>query len=91
MYKLVELLVEKLKINVLAIAVLVTIIILSFGDSLMGKLGEDSSESMVTLLSTLIGVGIGGLIAVMVRIFESPNVPADMHERMSKSRDDAKA
>ena len=33
----------------------------------------------------LIGVGIGGLIAAMIRMFESPSVPADVHERLIKS------
>ena len=34
------------------------------------------------MLSTLIGVGIGGLIAAMIQMFNSPQVPADVHERM---------
>ena len=73
---------NKLRVNVIIVAGLVTWLILDFGDKLIEKLPEAVGPE---LLSMLIGVGIGGLIAAMIRMFESPSVPADVHERLVKS------
>ena len=40
---------------------------------------------MITVIVGLIGTGVGGLIAAMIQMFQSPQVPADVHERMVKS------
>ena len=80
--RLVEMLLDKLRVNVLIIAAMVTWLILDFGDKLIGKLQEPIASDV---LSLLIGVGIGGLIAALTRMFESPQVPADVHERLVKS------
>ena len=37
------------------------------------------------MLVALISVAVGGLLAAMIRMFESPQVPADVHERMMKN------
>ena len=85
--RLIEMLLDKLRVNVIIVAGLVTWLILDFGDKLIEKLPAAVGPE---LLSMLIGVGIGGLIAAMIRMFESPQVPADVHERLVKSlaRDD---
>ena len=77
-----EMLLDKLRVNVIIVAALVTWLILDFGDKLIEKLPAAVGPE---LLSMLIGVGIGGLIAAMIRMFESPSVPADVHERLVKS------
>ena len=80
--RVIEMLFDKLRVNVIIVAGLVTWLILDFGDKLIEKLPEAVGPE---LLSMLIGVGIGGLIAAMIRMFESPSVPADVHERLVKS------
>ena len=77
-----EMVLDKLRINVVIIAGLVTFIIVDFGDKLIDKLPESVGPEVIALL---IGTGIGGLIAAMIRMFESPNVPAELHERLMKS------
>ena len=79
MGKFVEMVLDKLRINVIIIAALVTFIIVYFGDKLITKLPEQIGAEVLALL---IGTGIGGLIAAMIRMFESPQVPADIHERI---------
>ena len=76
-------LLDKLRVNVIIIAVLVGWIIIDFGDKLIDKLPESVGPEVLALL---IGTGIGGMIATMMRMFESPSVPADVHERLVKSR-----
>ena len=80
--RLMEMLVDKLRLNVVIIAVLVTFIIIDFGNKLITKLPDDIGPEVLALL---IGVGIGGLIGAMTRMFESPSVPADVHERAIKA------
>ena len=82
-----EMLLDKLRVNVVIVAVLVTWVIVDFGDKLIDLLkGADiEPELVITVLVGLIGTGIGGLIAAMIRMFESPSVPADVHERLVKS------
>ena len=82
--RLVEMVLDKLRVNVLIIAGLVTWIIINFGDKLILLLNEEEldPELIVTVLVGLISVGVGGLIAAMVRMFESPAVPADVYERL---------
>ena len=77
-----EMLLDKLRVNVVIIACLVTFIIVDFGNKLIDRLPESVGPEVVALL---IGTGIGGLIAAMIRMFESPQVPADLHERLMKS------
>ena len=77
-----EMLLDKLRINVVIIALLITFIIVNFGDKLIAKLPGTVGPEVIALL---IGTGIGGLIAAMVRMFESPSVPAEMHERLTKA------
>ena len=84
-----EMILDKLRINVIIIALLVTWIIIDFGDKLIGLLinSEDvDPQLIITVLVGLISAGVGGLIAAMVRMFESPSVPADVHERIVKSK-----
>ena len=60
---------------------------MDFGDKLIGLLvgiPGITPGAIIGVISGLIGVGIGGLIAAMVRMFESPQVPADVHERLVK-------
>ena len=82
-----EMLLDKLRVNVVIVAALVTWVIVDFGDKLIDLLkGADiEPELVITVLVGLIGTGIGGLIAAMIRMFESPSVPADVHERLVKS------
>lgn len=87
-----EMLIDKLRVNVIIVAFIVAFIIINFGDRLIDALGDGNpgadDKGLITLLSTLIGVGIGGLIAAMVRMFESPSVPADVHERLMKGKEE---
>ena len=79
--RLIEMLLDKLRVNVI-IASLVAWLVLDFGDQLIERLPDTITGEMLGLL---IGVGIGGLIAALTRMFESPQVPADVHERIIKS------
>ena len=82
-----EMIFERLRINVVIVALVIAYLVADFGDKLIGLLGGAGipPELVITLLSTLIGVGIGGLIAAMIQMFNSPQVPADVHERMFNS------
>lgn len=83
--KLLQLIFDRLRPNVIIVATLVTWITLDFGDKmilLLADVTDLTAESIITILATLIGVAIGGLIAAMVRMFEQANVPADSHERI---------
>ena len=81
-----EMLIDKLRVNVVIVAVLITWIIIDFGDKLINLLGEGDIpvEAIIAALSLLIGTGIGGLITTMGRMFDSPSVPADTFERVLK-------
>ena len=81
-----EMVLERLRLSVLIVAALIAFLIHDFGDKLIALLDSQGipPELIITLLSTLIGVGIGGLIAAMIQMFNSPQVPADVHERMFK-------
>ena len=83
----IEMLLEKLRVNVMGIAVILFFLIKDFGDKLIGVLGDSEvpPEAIIAVLGLLIGTGIGGLIAALIRMFESPQVPADVHERLVKS------
>ena len=84
--RLAAMVLDKLRINVILIALLVSWLIANFGHNLIGLLAKDTDGRLIIpLLSMLIGVGVGGLIAAMIRMFESPQVPADVHERMVKT------
>ena len=80
--RLMEMLIDRLRLNVVIIAVLVTFMIVDFGDKLIEKLPADIGPEVLALL---IGTGIGGLIATLMRMFEGPSVPADVHERAIKA------
>ena len=80
--RLIEMLLDKLRVNVIIMAVLITLLIMDFGDKLINRLPDTITSDV---LSLLIGVGIGGLISALTRMFESPQVPADVHERLVKS------
>lgn len=76
---------DRLKPNVLAIAVLVYLVIRDFGDKLIEQIENIPNfppEAIVAILTTLITSGVVGLIAAMIRMFETPTVPADVAERM---------
>ena len=79
---------DRLRPNVLIIALLVTFLIHDFGDRLIAELkdADVSPQVLITALTGLIFTGIGGLIACMMRMFESPSVPADVFERMMRER-----
>lgn len=83
---LIQMLFDKLRVNVILLALLITWIIIDFGDKLIGLLGETEIpvEAIIATLSLLIGTGIGGLITILGRMFESPSVPADVFERITK-------
>ena len=73
--KFIEMIIDKLRINVLIVALLVTWLIMDFGDKLIGLLAGIEGitpAAIIGVISGLIGVGIGGLIAAMIRMFESP-------------------
>lgn len=84
-----EMFLDKLRVNVVFIALMATWVTTDFGDKLIDLLGQSNKEipieAVVGVLGIVIGTGLGGLIAAMVRMFESPQVPADAHERMVKS------
>ena len=86
-----EMLIDKLRVNVVIVAVLVTWVIVDFGDKLIAQLDKATDippEAIIAVLALLIGTGIGGLLSAMVRMFESPSVPADLHERLMKGKHD---
>ena len=80
-----EMMIDKLRVNVVIVALLITWIIIDFGDKLINLLtGDVQPDLIITVLTGLIGVGIGGLITAMGRMFDSPSVPADTFERVVK-------
>ena len=84
---LIEVLLDQPRIYVIIVALLVTWTITDFGEKLIHILRKNDAvdpDLIVTVLVGLISVGIGGLIATMVRMFESPQVPAATHERLMK-------
>ena len=85
--RLIEMLLDKLRVNVIIVAAMVTWVIVDFGDKLIELLhdAQVDPEIVITVIVALISTGIGGLIAAMIRMFESPSVPADVHERLVKS------
>ena len=60
--------VTKIRVNVLWVATLIAILTLVFGQQLIGMLattnGGSGNSTVEILLSTLVGVGIGGLVAI---------------------------
>ena len=80
-----EMLLDKLRVNVIIVAALVTWLILDFGDKLIEKLPAAVDFGRSCCPGAHRRTGIGGLIAAMIRMFESPSVPADVHERLVKS------
>ena len=88
MLELVERVFDRLRPNVIIIAGAVTFLIHDFGDKLILELkaADVPPEVLLTALTGLIFTGIGGLIACMMRMFESPSVPADVFERMMRER-----
>ena len=80
---LVAMILDKLRVNVVILALLITWIIMDFGEMLISKIPGTIGPEVLALL---IGTGIGGLIAAMTRMFESPQVPADLHERLMKEQ-----
>ena len=62
--------ITKIRVNVLWVATLITILTLVFGQQLIGMLatnsGGNGSSTVEILLSTLVGVGIGGLAPLLV-------------------------
>ena len=87
-----EMVLDKLRVNVIIVALLATFVTVDFGDKLIGLLDVDGVdvpiEAVIGVLGIVIGTGLGGLIATMVRMFESPSVPADVHERVVKGLTD---
>ena len=75
---------DRLRPNVIIVALLVTFLIMYFGEKLIDKISGDVGAEVLALL---IGTGIGGLIACMMRMFESPSIPADTFERMMRVRE----
>ena len=64
-----EMVLEKLRINVVIVALLVTWIIVDFGDKLIQLLQDANVDPqlIITVIVGLIGTGVGGLIAAMIR------------------------
>ena len=92
-FELVEMVFDKIRWNVMGIAVIIAYLIVDFGDKLIDLLADNKAvepELIITVIVGLIGTGIGGLIIAMGRMFDSPNVPADTHERMLKDARDAR-
>ena len=81
MLELVERVFDRLRPNVIIVALLVAFLIHDFGEKMIERISDDLSGEVLALL---IGTGIGGLIACMMRMFESPSVPADVFERMMR-------
>ena len=87
MFDMIEMVFDKIRWNVMGIAVIIAWIITDFGDKLIALLEDSESvqpDLIVTVIVSLISVGIGGLIMAMGRMFDSPSVPADTHERALK-------
>lgn len=80
LFSIPEMVIDRLRVNVIIVAVLVTWVIIDFGDKLIHLLDvkKVDPELIVTVLVGLIGTGVGGLIAAMIRMFESPQVPAEV-------------
>lgn len=83
---LTEMLLDKMRVNVLLIGLLIFLLVGNFGEMLIGVMdkSEVSEDVIITVLVALISTGIGGLIAAMIRMFESPSVPASTHEMIVK-------
>ena len=84
---LTEVILEKLRINVVILSSLITWIIIDFGNKLIHLLHDEETidpQLIITVLVGLISVGTGGLIAAMMRMFEPAQVPAEVHERVIK-------
>ena len=79
MMKFLEMIFDKLRINVIILAFLVAFLTLEFAQMLTPKIPDLLSAEILALL---IGVGIGGLLTAMMQMFSGPSVPADSHERM---------
>ena len=81
-----EMFIDKLRVNVVIVAGLITYLIVDFGAALIALLGDSlvPTEAIIATLALLIGTGIGGLITTMGRMFDSPSVPADTFERVVK-------
>ena len=83
-----ELLFERLRINVVIVALVIAFLVHDFGDKLIGLLrrwwdtaGVDNHPA----INADRRLNIGGLIAAMIQMFNSPQVPADSHERIVKA------
>ena len=77
--------IDRLRPNVIIIALLVYYLIKDFGDKLINQIPEEtSSDVIITILTALISVGVGGLLGAMMRMFESPSIPADVFERIMR-------
>ena len=70
---------DRLRPNVIIIAVLVTWLLKDYGDALIKLLPKGSAEIVLT---SLITTGVAGLIIAMQRMFEQASVPADTFERV---------
>lgn len=85
--KILEMIFDKIRWNVMGVALIIAWLLNDFGDKLIRllKQSEVDPQLIITVIVGLISVGIGGLITAMVRMFETPSVPADVHERMIKA------
>ena len=81
----VERIVDRYRLNVVTLAVMVFFLVKDFGDKLLVQLNKStdtSGEAIIGILGILIGTGVGGLIALMMRLIETPSVPVENHERI---------
>ena len=80
--------VGKLRPNVIILAGLAAILVLIFGYMLIGKLevqGDEATLAVTAILSMIVGIGIGGLMAIAGQVATDPpppTVPASTHEAM---------
>ncbi len=79
--------VSRIRINTLSVSILVAIVTLTFGVQLIGLLREGServdTDTLEVVLSSLVGVGIGGLIAIAGQLVQD----SGQDSKRSKSSD----
>ena len=75
--RLASILLDKMRVNVIIVAIIVWRIIDSFGGRLIHLLADQQVDPqlVITVIVGLIGTGVGGLIAAMIQMFQSPAGP----------------
>lgn len=85
--------VATIRINLLWVSTLVAILTLTFGAQLIGLLKERTdgagTNTLEIVLSSLVGVGIGGLIAIAGQLVQDTGQDSKGNRSSSSSQEDA--